>query len=85
VSLGTVPDFAFEGPGYRLSGVVPGSPAEKAGLREGDVIVRLGDSPVVSLRDLSAAMRSLAPGDRVTVGYRRDGEDHTVEMVVAAR
>ena len=32
MSLGTIPDFSFAGPGVRLDGVVPGSPAEKAGL-----------------------------------------------------
>ena len=39
VSLGTVPDFAYPGPGVRLSGVGPGSPAHRAGLREGDVLL----------------------------------------------
>jgi hypothetical protein len=37
VSFGSIPDFAFAGPGVRIGGVVAGSPAEKAGLKEGDV------------------------------------------------
>jgi S1-C subfamily serine protease len=41
VSLGTIPDFAYKSKGFRISGVVAGSPAEAAGLKEGDVIVRL--------------------------------------------
>jgi aminopeptidase N len=85
VSLGAVPDFAFAGPGVRLSGTSPGSPAEKAGLKEGDVIRRLGSAPVEDLRTLSDALKGLAPGDKVTVTYQRDGEEHVVEVVLASR
>ena len=39
VSLGTIPDFTYTEGGYRLSGVRPGSPADNAGLQEGDIII----------------------------------------------
>ncbi len=85
VSLGTVPDFAFGGAGYRLSGTVPGSPAEICGLRAGDVIVALGDTPVAGIRDLSAALKSRSPGDRVMVRFTRDGEELKAETALVAR
>src|SRR5262249_5227959 len=72
VTLGTVPDFAYEGAGVRLSGVVPGSPAEKAGLTAGDIIVRLGSTPITDLRAFAGGLKPLNPGDqgqgRVTRG-----------------
>lgn len=85
VSLGTIPDFSFSGPGVRLDGVVPGSPAERAGLAKGDIIVRLGDTDVADLRGLSAALKSLAAGARVRVTYVRNGQRRDVETELAAR
>jgi hypothetical protein len=84
-SLGTVPDFAYTGPGVRISGVAPGSPAEKAGLRPGDIIVNLAGSAVADLKSYSDALRKLEPGAKVPVTFQRDGKDQTLEVVLAAR
>ena len=84
-SLGTVPDFAFPGPGVRVSGVVPGSPAARAGIREGDVIVRLHGSAVGSLQEYSTLLRALSPGQTVAVVLRRGTEDVTVTVTLAER
>ncbi len=85
VSLGTVPDFAYEGDGYRLSGVVPGSPAEAVGFKEGDVVIRLNDSPIKNLKDLSDILKSLMPGDKVTVTYLRGGKELSVKTELLSR
>lgn len=85
VSLGTVPDFTWQEGGYRLDGVTPGSPAEAAGLREGDVLTRIDDTPIEGLRDLSDALKGKSPGDRVTVVYVRDGQEASVEVELVAR
>ncbi len=85
VSLGTVPDFSFSGDGYRLSGVVPGSPAESSGLKEGDVIIRIGSNEVHGLKDLSEILGSLAPGDRIPVTFLREGKKMTVEAKVVEK
>jgi aminopeptidase N len=85
VSLGTIPDYAFAGPGVRISGTMPGSPAEAAGLKEGDVLVKLGEAPVVTMKDFSEALKPLAPGARVVVTFLRDGKTLTAEAVLAAR
>jgi hypothetical protein len=77
-SLGTIPDFSFGGDGYRLSGVVPGSPAESCGLKEGDVIVRIGSDAVHNVRGLSAILNSLYPGDRISITFMREGSEMTV-------
>jgi hypothetical protein len=85
VSLGTIPDYGYRGEGCRLSGVVPGAPAEACGLREGDIIVRIGTESVHDLRDFSRVLRSLKPGARVDITYLRHGRQITVEAVVAQR
>jgi S1-C subfamily serine protease len=49
-----MPDFAFAGPGVRVAAVTPGSPAEKAGVREGDVLLAMDDKEIASLQAFSA-------------------------------
>jgi hypothetical protein len=85
VSLGTIPDFAFSGPGVRLSGVVPGSPAQTSGLREGDVLIEVNGVKLLRLKDLSEFLKSMEPGTRVTVGFLRDGKEMTAETEVVVR
>ncbi|MBU3677896.1 MAG: M20/M25/M40 family metallo-hydrolase, partial [Chitinophagaceae bacterium] len=46
VTLGVMPDYAFEGKGMRLDGVTDGKPASKAGLQQGDIITQLGETPI---------------------------------------
>jgi S1-C subfamily serine protease len=85
VSLGTVPDFAFAGPGVRAESIVAGSPAEKAGLAAGDVILKVGDQAVANLQDYSNALRALEPGATVPVVVRRGDNELTIAVTIAAR
>jgi hypothetical protein len=64
------------GDGARLARVLPGSAAERAGLRDGDVLVRVGAVTVDSFDALRAAIRARQPGDTVRLVYLRDGRDH---------
>ena len=84
-SLGTVPDFAFQGPGVRVSGTVPGSPAEKAGIKEGDVVTQIAGTAVANLQEYSNVLRGLAPGQTVKVTVVRGTEARVVEIVLAER
>jgi hypothetical protein len=86
--FGVVPDFGGgDGPpqGVRITGVRPGSPAEKAGVRGGDVIVRFAGVDVKTLEDLTFALRGRRPGDQVQVVVRRDGREHHVQAVLEER
>ena len=85
VSLGTVPDFAYKGNGFRLSGVVAGSPAEAAGMKEGDVIVMINTLPVGGLKEFSDILKTLKPGDRVSIRFLRANAEMKVEAVVKER
>jgi S1-C subfamily serine protease len=85
VSFGIIPDFAYSGTGCRISGLVPGTPAESSGLRQGDVIVRMDSREVRNLRDLSTILKSLEPGDRIPITFLRRGNKMTVEAEVVER
>lgn len=74
VYLGSIPDMSNGGQGLRLTGVRSGSPAERAGLAAGDVIVEFGGHAVRDLYDFSDALYSHRPGDSVGVVVLRNGD-----------
>jgi hypothetical protein len=78
--LGTIPDMSSSPGGVRLTGVREGGPAEAAGIRGGDIIVKIGDFDVPDLYAMTDALRSYKPGDVATVAVMRDGE--RIEMTV---
>jgi aminopeptidase YwaD len=84
--FGSVPDFASQGDdGVRLTGVRPGSPAERAGLREGDVVVQMAGVRIKNLHDLVYVLRSKRAGDTVEVVFRRDGQEHRATATLERR
>ncbi|MCX7831371.1 MAG: trypsin-like peptidase domain-containing protein [Actinobacteria bacterium] len=62
--------------------VIPGSPAEKAGLQRGDIIVQLDGTPIRSMEDLVSQVRTREPGDKVKIVYYRNDEKREVEVVL---
>lgn len=72
-------------PGVPIGGVRSGSPAERLGLRAGDVIIRLGSVAVRSVKDLAFALRGRRPGERVDVWLLRDGREHRLEVILGQR
>ena len=78
--VGTLPDFGNEEPGYAISGVAPGSPAEKGGLKGGDRIVKLGTNKVGNLDEYDAALRKFVPGDEVEFLVVRDKTEVTLKV-----
>jgi len=71
--------------GALVAGVVKGDPAEKAGIKVGDVIVRFDSRDVRSDRDLVAIVGSAAPGRQVKLRVLRDGKEKTIEVTLAKR
>lgn len=71
-----------DGEGAPLGRVYPDSPAEKAGLKAGDVIVEFDQSPVGSFGDLSALVGQLKPGDKAGLVVRRGKERVELEIVI---
>jgi hypothetical protein len=83
VYTGTIPDFAAETEGYKLAGTQPDSPAEKAGLKKGDIITGVGTMAVKNIYDYMAAFKGFKPGDTVEMRYLRDGKEGKVVVVLA--
>jgi S1-C subfamily serine protease len=65
--------------------VVPGSPADSAGIREGDIITKINDQAIDGDNPLDATLSEYAPGDKVTVTLVRDGQTRTVEVTLGTR
>lgn len=61
--------------GARITNVTDNSAADKAGLKDGDVITRVNDAKIEDHDDLSTAVRKHKPEDKVTVTYLRDGKE----------
>ncbi|HEX4934525.1 MAG TPA: M28 family peptidase, partial [Gemmatimonadaceae bacterium] len=84
--LGSIPDMAaIDVRGVRLTGVRPGSPADSAGLRAGDIIIAIGGKEVSDLYTYTDALYAHAPGDEVEVVVVRDRARLTVKVTLARR
>ncbi|MEO6610834.1 MAG: M20/M25/M40 family metallo-hydrolase [Chitinophagaceae bacterium] len=80
VSMGIMPDYTFAGTGVRADGVTDGKPAQKAGLKAGDIILQLGDNTVTSLENYMQALGKFKKGDKTKVKFKRGTE--TMETIV---
>ena len=84
-AFGSIPDFGQTENGVKFSDVKPGSPAAKAGLKAGDVLIRFGDKPIKNLYDFTDALRRSKVGDVVPVTVLRDGKELKVDVTLEQR
>ncbi|HSF23299.1 MAG TPA: M20/M25/M40 family metallo-hydrolase [Blastocatellia bacterium] len=85
VYLGTVPNYSDQSDGMKLDGVRPGSPAERAGLRAGDIVVKLGKTPIKNVYDYTYALGEMRGGEEVEVLIRRDGRETRLKITPEKR
>lgn len=85
VYLGTIPSYAEGGDGMKLDGVREDSPAAKAGLKAGDVIVRMAGSDVKNVYDYTQALGGMKAGEEYEVEVLRGGERLKLKIIPAAR
>ena len=83
--FGSVPDFGNDDNGVKFAEVRGDSPASRAGLRGGDVLVSFGGVPIKTLYDFTFALREKKPGDRVEVTVLRNGKPLTVTVELTNR
>jgi putative serine protease PepD len=89
--IGVILDGSYTGEGVRVAesgaepgqpGVVPGGPADRAGIREGDVIIGFEGRPVTNADSLIVGIRAKAPGDTVTFTIKRGDEEMDVTVTL---
>jgi len=86
IYLGTIPDYAQgDTKGVKLSGTTKGGPAEKAGLKAGDVILKLGETEIGNIYDYVNMLGGLKAGTPVDLVIERDGAEVTLTIVPAAK
>ena len=83
--LGTVPDYTAEVQGVKISGVSKDAPADRAGLRAGDVIVELAGKKIENIYDYTYAIEALKAGQKTTIAVLRDGKTISLEIVPGSR
>ncbi len=83
--FGSVPDFTELPDGYRVADITPGSPADKAGLKAGDIVFEFDGKPIRNLYDFTYALRSKRPGDKVMVKVRRENAIVSATVVLENR
>jgi putative serine protease PepD len=81
--IGVKLEMSFTGPGAKVQSVTSGSPADKAGLRAGDVIVEVNGRSIDDATELVVEIRNHAPGEKIDVGYTRGGQDDTTTVTLA--
>ncbi|MDA0634153.1 trypsin-like peptidase domain-containing protein [Nonomuraea sp. MCN248] len=90
--IGVVLDTDYRGEGVRIASgnqngrppIDEGGPAEKAGLKAGDVILEVDGLRLQDGNELIALIRSKAPGAKIQIKYERDKQEHTATLVVSA-
>jgi aminopeptidase YwaD len=85
VYVGTIPDFSSNEEGYKISGVKEGSPADKAGIIAGDLMVKFGGKDIKNIYDYTAALGEHKVGDEVEVVIKRNNEELTVKVILGKK
>lgn len=85
VRLGIMPSYAeSDEPGFEIAGVVDGGPAEKAGMKDDDRILKIGKQEISDIYDYMDALRKYKPGDRIKVIILRKGKKIELTLKAAA-
>jgi putative serine protease PepD len=71
--------------GAQIAAVQPGSPAEAAGLKAGDVVTQVGDAQVADFADLMARVGAHSPGEQVTLTVTNGGAQRTVNVTLGSQ
>ena len=85
VRLGIMPEYADTGDGVKVGATLPDTPAAKAGIRDGDVIVQIGDDRVANITEYMDALNKHEPGETVTVTVTRKGEPVELPVTFTGR
>ena len=80
VTLGIMPDYTDHGDGLHVDGVTEGRPADVAGIKEGDIITKIGTCEIKEVYAYMECLGKLNVGDVLPVTFKRNGETKTVSV-----
>ncbi|OBX26610.1 PDZ domain-containing protein [Gelidibacter algens] len=80
VGLGVVPDYLFDGRGMRIDGTREDTPASRAGLLKGDIVLKLGDSTITDIYGYMRALSVFEEGDETKVMFDRNGQQIVADL-----
>lgn len=80
VTLGVVPDYLFSGTGMRIDGVSEDRPAALAGMKKGDIVLRIGEHPVMDMMGYMEGLSMFEEGQTTPVEIERQGEVLVVDV-----
>ena len=83
--LGSVPDYGDDVVGVKLSDVTKGAPADQAGLKGGDIIVKLAGKKIENIYDYTAVIDGLKVGQSTKIVVARNGEEIELEITPGSR
>lgn len=83
--IGVMPDFSENAIGFKIMGVTEGSPAQKAGLKAGDIIIKFGDYRIRNIYDYMSALNKYSPGDKIKFLIQRNDDKLELEVELAGR
>ncbi len=83
--FGSIPDFAEPPRGVRFADITPESPAGKAGLKAGDILIKFGNDPIQNLYDFTYALRAHKAGDEVEVEVLRGDASVKAKVLLTER
>ncbi len=83
--LGVIGDPEYTGKGLKIASVAEGSGADAAGLKEGQIIYKIGDREISGVLELKNALTGLAPGQSVRMAIDQDGAEKTVDVLLGNR
>ncbi len=81
VSMGIMPDYTFSGVGVRADGISEGKPAEKAGLKTGDIILQIGEYKTADVQEYMQTLGKFKKGDATKVKVKRASEEIVFNIV----
>jgi hypothetical protein len=80
VTMGVIPDYSFDGKGLKIDGTTDGRPAEKAGLKAGDIVLKIGEFEIKDVYGYMDALGKHEKGQTVNVILNRKGEILTLPL-----
>ena len=80
VTMGVMPDYSFDKKGLRVDGVTDGKPAAKAGLKAGDIILKMGDLDIADIYGYMDALGKFKKGDSTKIIVQRAAETLTLDV-----